>query len=201
MLALILCSLQMGPPRPALACFCMPPPTPQEGVHSSDAVFSGRVVGITMPQLNPATGGYSPALAQFQAASVWKGSVGPHVTVAFSPSTASCGYNFQAGNDYLVYARSYVDGPVLSILGNYFQLPIGERKLTTGICTRTQVLSRAQQDLAVLGQGNPPAQPGLIGMVLDNLLAVIAGVAALVIVIILYLLRRSRRRRAFRLKP
>lgn len=199
-LVLILCCLQLGAPRPALACFCMPPATPEEGIRLSDAVFSGHIVGITMPPPNPVNGVYSPALAEFRTASVWKGVVGSNVKVTYSPSEASCGYDFHAGADYLVYARSYVDGPTLSIYGNSFQLPLGGSKLTTGICMRTRLLSTAQHDLAVLGQGASPTASGLLDIVLDNLLAVVAVVAALLIVLVLYLLRR-RRRRSFRLKP
>jgi hypothetical protein len=200
MLALILCCLQLGAPRPALACYCSAPANPEEAIRPSDAIFSGSVVGITMPPPYPINGVYWPALAEFRVASVWKGAVRPNVTVTYGPGDPSCGYDFQAGADYLVYARSYVDGPVLSIFGNSFQLPLGERKLTTNACMRTRLLSTAQQDLAVLGQGDSPTARGLLDIVLDNLLAVVALVAALLIALVLYLLRR-RRRRSFRLKP
>lgn len=200
LLALILCCLQLGMPRPVMACYCIPPATVQEGLLQSDAVFRGTLTRITLPQPNPVNSTYTPAVAEFQVASVWKGAVGPHVKLTFSPSQASCGYDFQSGVDYLVYARSYVDDLRFSVFSADYHLPIGERKLTTGICMRTQLLSNAQQDLAALGQGISPAQPGLIQMVLDNLLAVVAGLFALVIAVILYLIRRKRRR-TFRLKP
>jgi hypothetical protein len=200
MLALILCCLQLGAPHPAFASFCSPPANPEEAIRPSDAIFSGSVKGIIMPPLNPINGVYAPAVAEFRVASVWKGVVGPEVPVTYSPGDPSCGYDFQAGADYLVYARSYVDGPVLSLLGNSFQVPLGGRKLATNACMRTRLLSTAQQDLAVLGQGDSPVARGLLDLVLDNLLAVVAVVAALLIALVLYLLRRKRRR-SFRLKP
>jgi hypothetical protein len=199
-LVVIICCLQLGAPRPALACYCAPPANPADAIRQSDVIFSGSIVSIAMPPPNPVNGVYSPALAEFSVASVWKGTVGRKVTLNYSPSEASCGYDFQAGADYLVYAHSYVDGPALSIFGNSFHLPFAERKLTTGICMRTRLLSTAQQDLAVLGQGASPTARGLLDIVLDNLLAVVAVVVALLIVLVLYLLRR-RRRRSFRLKP
>ncbi|MEA2575295.1 MAG: hypothetical protein QOH93_2593 [Chloroflexia bacterium] len=55
-------------------------------------------------------------------------------------------------------------------------------------------------DLAQLNPSAQATQNDLMSFVLDNLLAVIAGVVALIIVVILYLLRR-RRGRTFRLKP
>jgi hypothetical protein len=169
----------------------MPPAKPEEAIRRSDAVFSGSVAGIAIPPPNPVIGVYAPALAEFRVASVWKGVVGQTAMVNYSPGDPSCGYAYQRGADYLVYAWPYVDGPVLSNFGNSFRLPIGERKLTTTVCMRTRLLSSAQQDLAVLG---------LLDIVLDNLLAVVAIVAALLIAVVLYLLRR-RRRRSFRLKP
>ena len=200
MLALILCCLQLGAPHPAFACFCSPPANPEGAIRPADAIFSGSVVGIVMPPPNPTNGIYSPAVAEFRVVSVWKGVVGPEVPVTYSPGDASCGYDFQAGADYLVYARSYVDGPVVSIVGNSFQVPLGGRKLATNACMRTRLLSTAQQDLAVLGQGASPVAGGLLDVVLDNLLAVVAVVGALLIALVLYLLRRKRRR-SFRLKP
>ncbi|MDQ5822613.1 MAG: LPXTG cell wall anchor domain-containing protein [Chloroflexota bacterium] len=67
-------------------------------------------------------------------------------------------------------------------------------------CGRTQLFSTALQDLVELGPPSQPAQPGLLDLLLDNLLAVVAGLFALIIAIILYLIRRKRRR-TFRLKP
>lgn len=77
--------------------------------------------------------------------------------------------------------------------------PINQQ-LGTSICTRTAPLSLASADLSQLGQGSAPVQTDLLSFVLDNLLAVIAGIAAIVIVIIVYLLRRKRGR-SYRLRP
>jgi heme/copper-type cytochrome/quinol oxidase subunit 2 len=62
------------------------------------------------------------------------------------------------------------------------------------------LLATAAAGLAQLDPGVQPSQGDLLGLILDNLLAVLAIIVALIIVIILYLLRR-RRRRSFRLKP
>ncbi len=205
LLALILCCLQMGAPRRAFACSCVTPPTPLGALNDADAVFSGTVVSITPINQNAPGGIYSltPASNEvvFSVSSVWKGVARSHVTVVTGMGGGDCGYSFNLGDTYLVYAYSSHPGSPVFYLGNIrVELPISSQQFGTSICTRTAPLSLAAADLAQLGPGAQPGQNDLVAFVLDNLLAVIAGVIALVIVIVLYLLRRKRRR-TFRLKP
>jgi hypothetical protein len=54
----------------------------------------------------------------------------------------SCGYDFEEGQDYLVYASGK---------GEPFE---------TSICDRTKQLSKADKDLAILGNGEEPKDGG-----------------------------------------
>ncbi|MDQ3706352.1 MAG: hypothetical protein M3437_14280 [Chloroflexota bacterium] len=125
----------------------------------------------------------------------------PQALLVTGSGGGDCGYVFNPGDTYLVYAYSSHPGSPVFFIGNLrVEIPIGTKQFGTSICTRTVPLALAAQDLAQLGPGAQPTQTDLLGLVLDNLLAVIAGVAALLIVLVLYLLRRKRQR-TFRLKP
>lgn len=205
-LALISCCLQMLLPGRAFACSCGAPSTVQEGLDTADAVFTGTVVSVTPINQNAPGGIYSRTPPSnevvFSVLSVWKGVLRPHVTVLTGTGSGDCGYGFMAGETYLVYAHSSQPGSPVFYVGNArVELPLGEQQFGTSICARTAPLAQAVADLSQLGPGAQPAQNDLAVLVLDNLLAVVAGMAALIIVIILYLLRRARRRRSFRLKP
>lgn len=205
LLALILCCLQMAVPQRALACSCVMPPAVPAAVSDADAVFLGTVTSVT--PVNPTASGaiysLSPSSYEvvFSVSSVWKGVLRPEVKVLTGTGGGDCGYNFSTGGTYVVYAYSSHPGSPVFFIGNLrVEIPLGTQQFGTSICTRTAPLTLAAQDLAQLGPGAQPAQSDLLGLVLDNLLAVIAGVAALLIVLVLYLLRRKRQR-TFRLKP
>jgi hypothetical protein len=110
----------------ALACTCAPPPGPQESLTSSDAVFTGTVVSVTP------SGGSNQVV--FQVESVYKNAKCGQVTIVTALDEAACGYTFQVGTSYLVYASRQ------------------QGKLSTGICSRTQPTSSASGDLTALGQ-------------------------------------------------
>lgn len=118
----------------AYACTCAQNKTPQEALAESTAVFSGRVI-----ELYDIDQHYYQALFDVQES--WKGIDDEPVTINTSTSGDTCGYNFQEGNDYLVYAHGQTQ-------------PIGGKpELGTGICSRTAPVSDAQADLLVLGEG------------------------------------------------
>lgn len=200
MLALVLCCLQMVVPRRALACSCMMPPSVQAAVSDADAVFLGTVISVT-PRNSAGPNTWASNEAAFSILTVWKGVMRPQALLVTGSGGGDCGFVFNPGDTYLVYAYSSHPGaPVISI-GNFrFEIPLGAQQFGTSICTRTVPLAHAASDLAQLGPGTQPTQNDLSGFVLDNLLAVIAGVIALIIALILYLMRRKRRR-TFRLKP
>ncbi len=196
LLLFLLAAVQFGSPRTAAACSCAPKPTVQDALNNADLVFSGTVTSAHKVQYNFWNSTFRTTEATIQVTGVWKGKVGPQVTIA----SESCGSGFRLGHQYLVYGLTYRDGPAFTLLGVEFKLPVGHQILVGDFCGRTQLFSTALQDLVELGPPSQPAQPGLLDLLLDNLLAVVAGLFALIIAIILYLIRRKRRR-TFRLKP
>lgn len=144
-------SLLLLKANPAYACRCLPR-TPQQSFTSSQAVFVGRAIAVvnsSSVEGQPSSRRTPSRLSQevritFEVSKVWKGEKKRQIVVMTSSSSASCGYSFQQGEEYLVYAASQGS------------------KLTTGLCSGTKSLSMAQADLAVLGEGNPPVMESSI---------------------------------------
>ena len=120
--------------EPACACSCAPPGPPDEELARATAVFTGKVVGLGKPS-SVFGSSADPIKVTFQVFTVWKGPVNKTITITTARSGASCGYTFEMGAEYLVYA----DG--------------SENSLAVGLCSRTQPLVAAENDLAVLGYG------------------------------------------------
>ena len=74
----------------------------------------------------------------------WKGTKGKVVTVETGLGGGDCGYGFEEGESYLVYA---------------YQRKIEEGSagpLRTGICSRTRPLAKARGDIKALGPAKIP---------------------------------------------
>lgn len=132
-------SLAVRPER-AAACTCGAPPPLAEAFEDSVAIFSGDLVAIR---------GYSEnsfaAVLTFRVSRVWKGSVTEtFVMMTSSLGAGDCGFPFESGRAYLVYAYDWGD----------YEL------LTAWLCTRTQPLEYAEEDLQFLGKGRLPGPPG-----------------------------------------
>ncbi len=123
--------------EPAYACSCVPPRPPHEELARATAVFTGKVVGLSKP-FSVFGSSADPIKVTFQVYTVWKGPVNQTITITTSRSGASCGYTFEKGGEYLVYA----DGT--------------ENSLAVSLCSRTQHLVAAENDLVVLGGGSTP---------------------------------------------
>ena len=136
-------------PDCAYACSCaMPPGTQKERAErvlsSSEAVFSGEVVDFeksapptTMMErtMMVITGG-GTATATLRVSEVWKGPKQRTVKVTTgADSGMGCGYPFEEGPEYLVYAR---------------------KGMSVDLCSETKPLAKAGADLAVLGNGEKP---------------------------------------------
>ena len=136
---LVMIAFLLLAPQIALACGCMPPMLETERQRillerkSSKAIFSGRVLSIEISR-----GVYWAV--KFKVERAWK-KVDSDEVVVFTehPDGASCGVEFEVGENYLVYA------------GIAF-----ESELWTNHCTRTQKLQYAQKDLRILGAGKLP---------------------------------------------
>lgn len=79
----------------------------------SAAIFSGTVKSI-----ETASNG-SEVIVKFSVKDTWKGAIGKEVTVTTALESSMCGYDFEVGREYLVYAYGTVD------------------KLGVGLCSRT----------------------------------------------------------------
>jgi hypothetical protein len=143
MVLLILVGFLAASPKQAYACSCIPPSPPLESMASSDAVFSGKVLRIDEEKA-PIISSADPVKVVFEVSRVWKGPEEGAIALSTARDSASCGYDFVVGEEYLVYAYNSESG------------------LTTGLCSRTMPLSTAGEDLAALGEGvvpPPVAQP------------------------------------------
>lgn len=121
------------------ACSCLVPPPPQEALERSEAVFTGKVMTVTKPEA-PVGSSAAPVRVLFEVTETWKGTDQSQAIVRTAMDSASCGFHFEEGKEYLVYAQK---GP----MGHW----------ETNICTRTVELAHAQEDLAALGEGSAPA--------------------------------------------
>lgn len=86
------------------ACSCVVTPEPlkkqiQNSYSGADAVFSGEVVEIK----ESPTDKYS-VIVKFKVADSWKGELSQEIMVTTAKDSAMCGYSFEVGKKYLVYA-------------------------------------------------------------------------------------------------
>ena len=131
-----------------LARECRTVGTPREELKRSAAVFIGTVVGVTKPRPDEYREGgrviYEEQLyvhVKFRGEKSWKG-IGKGeltVTIRAEREKYGCGYDFQVGGTYLVYATGTGSGKA--------------RRLWVDCCTRTRRIEEAGADLQELGAG------------------------------------------------
>ncbi len=130
------------------ACTCMPPPPAADALESAEAVFVGEVESIT--DLGSESRGGS-ALVDLAVSRWFKGNGDDRAEVRTLKATSMCGYPFEEGDAYLVYASDAGDG-----------------NLGVSLCSRTRPLDQAGDDVRELeklagetseGAGDDP-QPG-----------------------------------------
>lgn len=137
LLLAILVGLLLVNPTRLFACFCVPEKSPADELARSTAVFAGRVTQIEASS-TPMWEDVESVNVTLQVSRVWKGPLRTTLTVLTARQGIDCGYEFEEGVEYLVYARGSGDD------------------LTVWFCSRTQLLDAAQEDLAVLGAGSAP---------------------------------------------
>ncbi len=122
----------------AFACSCTPPSV--EGVlSSSDAVFSGKVNKIKYLDDPQQVSPEPRIIVTFDVSQWWKGQNEKQAVLHTVYNTSTCnGYRFKENEEYLVYASKQEDGT-----------------LGTSVCSRTNVLTQATEDIALLGKGIP----------------------------------------------
>lgn len=121
-------------PCPAFACSCAAGQTPQQALDGATTVFSGVVTDIA-PARGAIWSSADPVRVTFAVSEVWKGPAIKQISSVTARESASCGYTFRANGEYLVYAQE-IDGV-----------------LQVSLCSRTQFLAEANEDLNVLGAG------------------------------------------------
>ena len=106
-------------------CSCMEPPPPEDAYEMSNVVFSGQVTDIIEDWNN----GFMEI--SIDVYNVWKGAIDNQVIIL--TGLDDCGYYFQLNEEYLIY-------------GYYSQM----NHIWTDICTRTNLLEYASEDLDYL---------------------------------------------------
>lgn len=119
-------------PSTGYACKCVEPKSPIQELGKSSAVFSGKV----MDQLEKG----KTQLVLFDVKESWKGLNDSQVIVETDNSSSSCGYEFEDGKEYIVYANE-TDG-----------------RYEVTLCSRTELLSAASEDLDELGKGEEASE-------------------------------------------
>jgi len=155
------------------ACTCLPPESPADELERSTAVFAGEVTSVKAPS-GPITSSADPIAVTFQVYTVWKGSHSDTFTITTARSSASCGYPFETGKEYLVYAHGEADD------------------LQVSLCSRTKPLTLASSDLVALGRKERADIGALLQAYKYPLIAPVVIVGALGVGMKLFFSRRMR---------
>lgn len=143
--AAVLAPLLVVSPRPAAACTCLER-TEQELAAQADVVFTGTALTRREVVVPTTTAPALPGHVEwtFAVEGVTKGAVaGAHQDVMTASNSAACGFDFQAGARYLVYATRQ-DGA-----------------LTTGLCSGTRLAAAVPTTVAPpTTVAGPAASPG-----------------------------------------
>ncbi len=145
-------------PGSVLGCSCAPP-SPfesftvrqrvQRAFDRAKVVFEGQVESVQDPPNPFAPDGtiFLPVparpmqrMVKFRNTTIYKGPKQARIVIRTGLGCGDCGYDFEIGSSYLVYAYTNEDGD-----------------LETDTCTRTSLLDYAGADLRFL-RGQPPAQ-------------------------------------------
>jgi hypothetical protein len=126
----------------AYACSCQIAPR-EKDFEASAAVFEGQVTAITS---NKEASGRPGEIARVRLNVIqsWKGLQTEQVTVLTPASASECGYSFQMGKSYLIYAAATK----------------GE-EFAVSSCSRTRDIADAQDDIRAMGTGVVTVDPKL----------------------------------------
>lgn len=107
--------------RETFACSCAPrEATANDDFQKAAAVFTGRVLDVQRKESS------NTVTVKLAVQKYWKGKISKEVKIMTAKDSAACGFNFEVGKDYLVYATET------------------EGKLSTNICSRTAPVGAAQ---------------------------------------------------------
>jgi hypothetical protein len=125
------------------ACSCRGPRPPCEAYWEASAVFIGTVTSNSTIPLKIEGHQYQQRSVTFAIETAFRGVEGSSTEVITGIGGGDCGFSFQGGSRYLVYAYTNPE----------------DKKLHTSICSRTRALSRAREDLDYI-RGLASAAPG-----------------------------------------
>jgi hypothetical protein len=149
----------------AVACSCVQigNADPVAAVSGTDAVFRARAVTTAMVLTNDdgailrkgekeTPSGFVQRLVAFRVEELFKGDIAPLTILITGSGAGDCGYNFEEGKEYLVFAT-------LSSEKRLSKLARSAPVLTTSICTFTQATDAAAEVLIALRAKFPSRQP------------------------------------------
>lgn len=126
----------------AMACSCGNESNVQIALEQADAVFAGRVIALKLAPRLSEDPTVSFAIEDLEVTvavhSRWKGEITAETLVYTAFTCCVCGFPFQIGEEYLIYALADDEG-----------------KLRTSICSQTALLANASDDLGLLGNLSP----------------------------------------------
>jgi hypothetical protein len=130
-------------PGMVAACDCVNGGPPCKAFKATPNVFTGRVTKISTIHVKLQEGeSYQQNLVVLQIERNYRGQDGKStVEVVTGEGGGDCGFSFEEGKRYLVYAYPH---PATG-------------KLYTGICQRTRLLTEAAEDLEYFGKKDDPA--------------------------------------------
>lgn len=147
----------------AVACSCIRMGDGLEAVKETDAVFRARAVTSVVVLVNEDgtiaykdgrqdQTGYVQRLVALRIEEVFKGTVAPLIVLVTGSGDGDCGYIFEDGKEYLVFATVSSEKRLTTLARS---TPV----LTTSSCTFTQPVEDATELLASLGKKFPSKQP------------------------------------------
>lgn len=161
-------------PSNASACSCAELPSIEEEFERSKAVFSGKVVDIREKR---SLNGYTSKSVLFEVMNTWKGVKQSQIIITTGQGGGDCGFDFKEGEEYLVYANE--------------STMYGAKSLVSIICDRTNELSSSQEDLEILGEGQPPIEEvDLTGQHAGNRIYIWVPVIIAIGVTMIFILKR-----------
>jgi len=142
-----------------LGCSCSQPDV-KAAMKAAHSVFIGQVVRIKwIDHYGDPLFGERRTIVTFRVSGVYKGHVGSTIVLHTQENRSSCaGFNFLEGHEYIVYSYSYEPNKWTTDKWrspSVLEKP-QKRFLGTSICSRTNEIINAGQDLKELGQPRPP---------------------------------------------
>jgi len=176
MILLVFIFIIVSYPSLTSACSCAELPSVEQEFERSQAVFSGKVIEIKEKR---SLKGYTTNSVLFEVTNTWKGVEQSQLVLTTGQGDGDCGYHFIKGQEYMVYA--------------YESSMYGATSLASGICDRTNLLSSSQEDLEILGAGQPPIdEVNLSSPYNGNQLAIWATAAVILAIVVFFLVKKRK---------